>query len=228
MDKQLKQELSKIEIPAELHERSKLGIAKAKSEMGGKLNRFVKKRLAIAIISACLMIPTGAFAYQALLADDLYGSFENLKKRVANITMEGYLLFNAKLDQAKGDLGKEEFKHFKELLSVFTNAKLEYGNENGNIDYTQVPEEQLLEIKAALYEVQPFFDKLNGLPSSKEVLTADEYEQYIQALMDYETTMSHLDVTSITDATSIPEELQETFTKAQQYLDYVNEKQIGN
>lgn len=228
MDNHLKQELSKIEIPVEIHDRSKLGINKAKSEMGGKLNRFVKKRLAIAVISASLMIPTGAFAYQALLADDLYGSFDNLKKHAINVTMESYLLFNAKLDQAKGDLGKEEFKQFKNLLSVFTSAKIEYGDKNGNIDYSHLPAEQLEEIKVALSEIQPFFDKLNGLPSSKEILTTEEYEQYIQALLDYETIRAQLGVTGALDNTLIPAESQEKFIEAQEYLNYVNEKQIGN
>ena len=227
MDKNLEQELAKIEIPAELHDRSKQGIAKAKSEMGGRLRRFVKRRLAVTVLAACLVIPTGAFAYQTLLADDLYGSFDNLKKRAFSITMQGYLLFNAKLDQAQGDLGKEEFKEFKELLSVFTDAILEYGNKNGNIDYTQVPAEPLAELKTALSELQPFFDKLNGQPSSKEVLTAEEYDQYIQALMDHETVMAKLGVTSISDAEFIPNELQEKLTKAEQYFDYVNEKQMS-
>jgi len=226
MDNNLKRELSKIEIPIEIHERSKLGINKAKSEMGGKLKRFTKKRLAIAVMSACLMLPTGAFAYQALLADDLYGSFDNLKKHAVNLTMEGYLLFNAKLNQAKGDLGKDEFKQFKDLLSVFTSAKLDYGDKNGNIDYSQVPAEPFEEIKVAMYEIQPYFDKLNGLPSSKEVLTAEEYEQYIQALIIYETTMAQLGVSSPPEVTEIPIESQEAFSKAQEYLNYVNEKQI--
>lgn len=226
MGNHVKQELSKIEIPVGLHERSKLGIHKAKSEMGGKRNRSFKKRLVIASIAACLMIPTGAFAYQALLADDLYGSFDNLKKHGVNITMESYLLFNAKLNQAKGDLGKEEFKQFKDSLHVVTSAKLEYGDKNGNIDYSQVPAEPFEKIKAAMSEIQPYFDKLNGLPSSKEVLTGEEYEQYIEALITYETIMAKLGVTSIRDSTSIPTELQEDFTKAQDYFYYVNEKQI--
>ncbi|WP_432702041.1 DUF3600 domain-containing protein [Lysinibacillus sphaericus] len=226
MHNHLKKELSQIDIPAEIHERSKLGIKKAKSERGGKLNRFVKKRLAIAVISASLMIPTGVFAYQALLADELYGSFDNLKKHAANVTMESYLLFNAKLDQAKGDLGKEEYEQFKELLNVFTSAKIEYGNNNGNIDYSQVPVEPLEDIKAAMYEVQPYFDKLNGLPSSKEVLTAEEYEQYIQALMTYETTMAQLGVSSVPDVEKMPKEMQQPFIEAQNYLQYVNDKQV--
>ena len=226
MDTQLKQELSKIEIPVELQERSKLGIRKAKSEMGGKLNRFVKKRLLIAGITACFMIPTGAFAYQTLLADDLYGSFENLKKRALSVTMESYFLFDAKLNQAKGNLGKEEFAQFKEALHVITSAKLDYGDKNGNIDYSQVPAQPLEEMKQALFEIQPYFDKLNDLPSSKEVLTAEEYEQYIQALMIYETTMAQLGVSSPPEIASIPAALQEEFLKAEEYLGYVNDKQI--
>lgn len=228
MDNHFKQELSRIEIPVELHERSKLGVHKAKSEMGGKRNRFFRKRLAIAIISACLMIPTGAFAYQALLADDFYGSFDNLKKHAFNITMESYLLFNAKLTQAKGDLGKEEFKQFKVLLNVVTDAKLEYGDKNGNIDYSQVPAEQLEKMKVAMSEIQPYFDKLNGDPSSKEVLTAEEYEQYIQTLITYETIQAQLGVSSIRDITSIPAEFREEFSKARDYLYYVYEKQTEN
>jgi hypothetical protein len=228
MDNHLKQELLKIEIPVEIHEKSKSGIDKAKSEMGGKLKRSVKKRWAIAVISACLMIPTGAFAYQALLADELYGSFDNLKKHVASITMESYFLFDAKLNRAKGDLGKEEYEQFKEVLHVITSAKLEYGDKNGNIDYSQVPAQPLEEIKAAMYDIQPYFDKLNGLPSSKEVLTAEEYDQYLQALIIYETTMAQLGVSSAPEVSEIPVELQEAFSKAREYLHYVNEKQLEN
>lgn len=225
MGNHVKQELSKIEIPVALHERSKLGIHKAKSEMGGKRNRSFKKRWVIASIAACLMIPTGAFAYQALLADDLYGSFDNLKKHGKNITMESYLLFNAKLNQAKGDLGKEDFEQYKDLLHVFTNAKLEYGDKNGNIDYSQVPAEQLEKMKAGMSEIQPYFDKLNGLPSSKEVLTAEEYEQYMQTLITYETIQAQLGVSSIKEINTVPAEFREEFSKARDYLNYVYEKQ---
>lgn len=37
-----------------------------------------------------------------------------------------------------------------------------------------------------------------------------------------------LGVSSVPEVTSIPTESQEEFIKAQEYLDYVNEKQIGN
>jgi Domain of unknown function (DUF3600) len=228
MENQFKQEVAKIEIPAELHKRSKLGIHKAKAEMGGRVTRFVKKRVAIAAISACLLIPTGAFAYQALLADDLYGSFDHLKRHVASATMESYLLVDAKLNQAKGELGQEQYDQFKELLNVFIDAKLEYGDKNGNVEYSQVPAAQLEEIKAAMYDIQPYFDTLNGLPSSKKVLTAEEYEQYIQALMTYESTMAQIGISTPPEIDRIPADLQKPFTEAQEYLIFVNEKQINN
>ncbi len=228
MDNHLKQELKKIEIPDELHKRSKLGINKVKEEMGGRVARLIKRRLVLVVVAACLMIPTGALAYQSLLADDLYGSFDNLKKHVAGVTMKSYLLFDAKLNEAKGELEKEQFEQFKDLLNVFTNAKLEYGDKNGNIDYSQLPVEKLEEIKVAMYEIQPFFDTLNGLPSSKEVLTNEEYEQYIQALMTFESTMAQVGVSSAPEIDMIPVDLQEEFIKAQEFLNYVNEKQIEN
>lgn len=227
MENHFKKDLEKIEIPFQLHERSKRGIQEAKSEMGGTVKRFVKRRIAITIMAACLMVPTGAFAYQSLLADDLYGSFDNVKKHIANITMKSYLLFDAKLSQAKGELGKEQFEQFKEILHVITNAKLELGDKNGNIDYSQVSEEKLLEIKAAIYEIQPYFDRLNDQPSSKEILTADEYEQYIQALLTYETAMAQVGVSSPPKVDMIPADLQEEFIKAKAVLDYVNDKQMG-
>lgn len=228
MGNHFKEDIEKIEIPFQLHERSKKGIQEAKSEMGGTVKRFVKKRLAITIMAACLMVPTGAFAYQSLLADDLYGSFDNVKKHIANITLKSYLLFDAKLSQAKGDLGKEQFEQFKDILHVITDAKLEFGDKNGNIDYSKVSEEKLEEIKAAIYEIQPYFDKLNNQPSSKEILTAEEYEQYIQALLTYETVMAQLGVSSPPKVEMVPEGAQKEFLKARAVLDYVNEKQMGN
>ena len=38
-------------------------------------------------------------------------------------------------------------------------------------------------------ELHPYFDKLNGHKSSKEVLTPEEYEQYMEALMSYQTVL---------------------------------------
>ncbi len=42
------------------------------------------------------------------------------------------------------------------------------------------------EMMKASMVIQPYFDKLNGEKSSKEVLTPEEFKQYIHASMTYE------------------------------------------
>lgn len=187
-----------------------------------------KKHLVTGILIASLLLPTSAFAYQTYLADELYGSFDYLKKHVANATMEGYFLLDAKLSQAKGDLGKEEYGQFKEDLQVLTAAKLEYGNSNGNIDYDTIPANKAEELKIILMDLQPYFDKLNGLVSSEELLSSEEYETYIEALMTYEkiTVQSGTDAEVPDDADSLPPPLQADFQEALDIMDYVNEKQM--
>ncbi len=186
----------------------------------------MKKRIIISVLAVLLLIPTTGFAYQVLLSDDLYGSFEHLKRQVASITMDKYIQFNMKLSQAKGELGEEEYENFTKLLKVVTSSKLEYGDEYGNVDYEQLSSEKATEIKQAMMVVQPYYDKLNGVRSSKEILTSQEFNQYIEALMTYETIMakSEIDTSKGLDRTKIPEELREEFIKAQEFISYVDEK----
>ena len=187
-----------------------------------------KKHLVTGILIAALLLPTSAFAYQTYLADELYGSFDYLKKHAANATMEGYFLLDAKLSQAKGDLGKEDYAQFKENLQVLTAAKLKYGNSNGNIDYDTIPPNKAEELKIILMDLQPYFDKLNDLVSSKDLLSSEEYESYIEALMTYEkiTVQSGTDADVPNDAESLPPALQADFQEALDTMDYVNEKQM--
>ncbi|MFD1736340.1 DUF3600 domain-containing protein [Bacillus salitolerans] len=144
------------------------------------------KRLLIVLITAILIIPTSAFAYNAYLADEFYGTFENLKKHISSVTKESYMLLHAKLLQAKGDLEKEEYEELKDGLKVITSSKIIYGDQYGNIDYDLVPQDKLLEIRNAMIEIQPYINKLNDHRSSKDVLSAEEYDIYIDALMTYE------------------------------------------
>ncbi|WP_240628622.1 DUF3600 domain-containing protein [Bacillus salacetis] len=223
----IKQEISKIAIPHRLGDRSRLGVKQAQLEKGAGVKRFTKKHLASVVLAMSLLVPTGAFAYQTFLADELYGSFETLKARISSATMEGYFLLDAKMSQAKGDLSKEDYKHFKELLSVLTESKLEYANENGNIDYSQLPPEQLEIQKKTLFDIQPYFDQLNGLVSSQEVLTSEEYDAYIDALMVYQQVLAKTGITGPGELDKIPSEMRDEFQAASEVLDYVNEKQIN-
>ena len=228
MNNHLKQELANIEIPAELHERSSLGVKQAKLEMKGKLKSYMRKRLVAGVFAASLLIPTGAWAFQTILADEFYGSFENIKKHISSATMEGYLLLDAKLSQAKGELKKDEYLHFKDLLTEITTSKLEYGNEYGYIDYSQIPISDLSDIRNALYNIQPYFDILNGQKLSEEVLSATEYDNYIDALMTYEQIMAQSGMKNSDELDKIPVNLRAEFAKAEAFIIYVNDKQLQN
>ncbi|WP_230980822.1 DUF3600 domain-containing protein [Rossellomorea arthrocnemi] len=222
----IKQEINKIVIPSTLHERSKMGVQKAHIEKGGRVKRFIRRNMVSAILAASLIIPTGAIAYQTNLADEIYGTFENVKAHISSATMEGYLLLDAKLNQAQGDMEKGEYKHFKELLKVITYSKVAYGDKYGNIDYTQVPDEHMDELKKTLFEIQPYFDKLNGQKSSKELLTSNEYEEYIEAIMIYEQIMAQSGIKESDEFDKIPLDLRDDFLEAQRILIKVNEEQL--
>ncbi|OAT80033.1 anti-sigma factor [Bacillus sp. MKU004] len=222
----IKQEINKIAIPSRLHEHSVRGVERAKRERKGSGRSWIKKPLLSAVLAAALIVPTSAFAYQTLLADDLYGSFQEVKKHFLGATMEGYLLLDAKLSQAQGELGKEDYEEFKELLSVVISAKVDYGDSNGNIDYSLVPKRRLEELRSVYVDIQPYFDQLNGQRSSKEVLSPDEYEEYIDALMMYEQIMVQTGTKDPDQVEKIPGHLQEEFEKARNLLWEVNEKQM--
>ena len=51
------------------------------------------------------------------------------------MTLETYMRFNAKLSEAKDEMGAKEYEEFTKELKKLTNAKLAYGDSNGNIDY---------------------------------------------------------------------------------------------
>jgi hypothetical protein len=209
----LQEEGSKISPPAELKQKVLVAISASRP---GKL----KRHIAAVLIALCI-IPTSAFAYQSFQADGLYGSFNNLKKHVASATLEGYMIFNAKLSQAKGELGDKEYEKFKEELSVLTDAKLKYGDEYGNINYDALPVQEREKLRRNAYVLQPYFDRLNGDVSSKELLSAKEYSLFIDALMIHETVMAKakVDTTHGTpEIEEVPVEFQEEYRSAEETI----------
>ncbi|MCA1054411.1 DUF3600 domain-containing protein [Rossellomorea aquimaris] len=220
----IKQEINKIQIPTGLHERSVLGVEKARKEKAGNRKSWIKKPLISAVLAAALIVPPSAFAYQTYLADELYGSFQQVKKHFLGATMEGYLLFDAKLSQAQGEMDNKEFNRFKELIKILIAAKVDYGDSNGNIDYSQVPEQRLTELKMVLFEVQPYFDRLNGQRSSMDVLSPEEYEEYIESLMVYEEIMVKSGIQSPQQLDQIPAHMQDDFIQARDIIWEVDER----
>lgn len=135
------------------------------------------------------------------------------------------MTFNAKLLQAQGDLGE---KDYKEYLHVITDVKLKYGDKYGNTDFDKMPSKQVAKYTKALTEAQPYFDKLNGEISSKEILTPEEYEQYIKAIMTYEKVLAQAEIDTTkgpVEVGRLPKELQGEFQQARGFIDYVNNKQ---
>ncbi len=197
------------------------------SNFTNRRNIKLKNRLIKIALLATLLIPTSAFSYQKYLADDFYGSFENVKKHIASATMEGYLLLNAKLSKAKGDLGDSEYKDFKKVLTKLTQAKLLYADKYGNINYDKLTPEKHRELEEVLMILQPYFDKLNGQQSSKDLLTSREYREYIESQMTYEKIMAQSGQNpKKVDIKDLPAELQPEYQKAIDFMDYVNNMQI--
>ncbi|TKJ08674.1 DUF3600 domain-containing protein, partial [Bacillus cereus] len=176
------------------------------------------------VLAAALLIPTTGFAYQSIMADGIYGSFENLKKHAGTMTLEAYMRFSAKLSEAKDEMDTKEYEEFTKELKKLTNAKLTYGDSNGNIDYDQLSPAKREEMKKVSMGLQPYFDKLNGHKSSKEVLTQKEFDRYVEALMTYEIVQVKTKSTGGMKVEEVPEAYKERFIKAEQFMEYVNEK----
>ncbi|PDY29754.1 DUF3600 domain-containing protein [Bacillus thuringiensis] len=214
----IREEAKGIVAPPELKEKV---IVQIKMNRGGSK---VKKRLIAGVLAAAFLIPTTGFAYQSIMADGIYGSFENLKKHAGAMTLETYMRFSAKLSEAKDEMSSKEYEEFTKELKKLTNAKLAYGDSNGNIDYDQLSPAKKEELKKVVMELHPYFDKLNGHKSSKEVLTPEEYEQYMEALMSHQTVLVKTKSSGGITVEEVPEAYKERFIKAEQFMEYVDEK----
>jgi hypothetical protein len=135
---------------------------------------------------------------------------------------------NAKLTQAKGDLGESGYQEFKKELTIITNAKLDYGDKYGNINYDKLPSKKVRELEEISMKIQPYFDKLNGQRSSKELLTPQEYKKYIESQMTYEKILVQCGINpKNVDIKDIPPNLQADYQKALEFMEYVNDKQVN-
>ncbi|MES5867007.1 DUF3600 domain-containing protein [Bacillus cereus group sp. RP32] len=214
----IQEEAKGIIAPPELKEKV---IVQIKMKSGGSKR---KKRLIAGVLAAVFLIPTTGFAYQSIMADGIYGSFENLIKHAGAMTLEAYMRFNAKLSEAKDEMGAKEYEEFTKELKKLTNAKLAYGDSNGNINYDQLSPGKREEMKNLSMSLQPYFDRLNGHKSSKEVLTQEEFDRYVEALMTYEIVQGKTKSTGGMKVEEVPEAYKERFINAEQFMEYVDEK----
>lgn len=216
---ELQEQVNRVAFPAELDSRIRQTYEPYVRKE--KRKRRVKPLLAF-IAALFIAVPTAAFT-GGLEAEDIYGSFDKLKMKAANITMNQFLLFNAKLSVVKSELSFKEYGEFKEVVKTFGEAKMEYGNENGDIDYTALSEKKRAELKAVIIELQPYFDRLNGEKLTQEVLTADEFDRYVEAEMTLETIRSKTGLQMI-DEYNVPAKYKEKYEEAMGIVMQTNEK----
>ncbi|MBR3063940.1 MAG: DUF3600 domain-containing protein, partial [Exiguobacterium sp.] len=108
--------------------------------------------------------------------------------------------------------------------SVFTDTRIAYGNANGNVDYEAIPKAERLEVKQALSDLQPYFDQLSDQPAARDVLTADEYDAYIEALMREES----IRVRAGEYVEDMPDDLRQSYEETLAIIREVDRKQQQN
>ncbi len=213
-------------FPDELDERIKRSYY-SEMEKTRYLHNRIKKRW-ISAIAACtaIIVPSTVFANH-LLSEDIYGPFSALQKAVKTFTMEEYSVLGAKLSGAQKDLGSSEFQKFASLLKQEAKEKVEYGDSYGNIDYSTFSPDELASEKRLLADLQPYFDKLNHIKSSQNVLTPNEFDSYIEAQMTVSTVMAkaHVDANKgRVDVNALPQDLRTEYQQAESVIAQVAEE----
>jgi hypothetical protein len=186
----------------------------------------LRKALITIGIAGLVVLPTAAFMMPSL-ADQIYGSFSVMKKKFAAATMEQYTAVGMKLSGAQKELGAD-YPAFISLVKRIATAKVEYGDSYGNIDFTNLPANKHSELRQVYYEVQPYWDRLNHLKSSKTFLSETEYDQYIDALILRESVLVKAGIDPSkgpVDPFSLPRELKPDFDKADHIIRQVSGKQ---
>ncbi|HEU4963264.1 MAG TPA: DUF3600 domain-containing protein [Bacilli bacterium] len=121
----------------------------------------MKKKMIAMLVAGTLLIPTSVLAAN-YLADNVYGSYHEMKDRYADTTPQDYQRFNDKLEAAKQTLGDEEYLQFETLLKRMVDFQMQYGDATGQIDESTLTREQDKEWKDILKQIEPYFEKLNG------------------------------------------------------------------
>jgi hypothetical protein len=182
------------------------------------------KWLPAAVIAAVLLLPTGVLAYN--FADSIFGSFEKMKKKISIMTMEQYQKIGLKLSGAHKALGDAEYVKFEELLKTYIAVTYDYVDQYGHVNFDQMPADKRAEAKQLLAELTPYYDKLNNTKSSKEVLTPEEFDKYIEAEMTINTVKA---IAGIKDGPDIkpedfPGDLRGRYVEANKILKEVYKK----
>jgi hypothetical protein len=183
------------------------------------------KRIGIAVLIAAFVLTITAFSSPSL-ADRIYGSYDIVKKKIVTLSLQQYQKVAFKFMGAKEVLGTD-YPAFEKLAKQLAAAKINYSDAYQNIDYDALPVEKRAEFKQLLAEIQPYFDRLNQNPTLRNVLTIEEYDTYIEAVMKRESMMAKGKVNpsdGSVKAEDLPLEYREDYTKSSQLIRGYEEK----
>jgi hypothetical protein len=151
----------------------------------------MKKRLIIAATALLLLIPTvGVAADNGWLGEDVYGSFEQAKKSFKGFTKETYTGFALKLSGAKNQLSPGDYEQFIELNKKLARFQSDNGDKYGHIDADALSAADRAVLQQLYRDKAPLDDALNHLKPSTAVLSPAEFEQYVEAQIEYGTVLA--------------------------------------
>ncbi|NMO94254.1 DUF3600 domain-containing protein [Paenibacillus lemnae] len=215
-----------LDVPAELDTKVAKGLRRQRSR-GRRVVRKFQRVVFIALLSACAVTATAAAASPEF-ADRIYGSFEEIKKNVATMTIQQYQKVGMKFAGAQKTLG-EDYPVFEKLSKQMVAYKVEYANKHWQVDFSVLPPDTYAALKQLYGDIQPYFDRLNDLPAARDVLTPEEYEIYISAQVQRETIMSKAGVNPSdgpVQLKQLPKELRSEYKKAKSTILGVEERLI--
>ncbi|MBL0386763.1 DUF3600 domain-containing protein [Tumebacillus sp. ITR2] len=222
----LAKQASRMTPPADLKDRVRnsyeLHLKEQKKERSP-----MKKKLLTAVAAVCLLVPSVGFAADSgMLGDDIYGSFQQAKKSFKSFTKETYAGFALKLSGAKRELGEEEYAKFVAIRKQYIGFLSEHGDKYGHIDVDKLSAEDRATLKQLMASMTPDDDKLNHNKSTRDVLTAEEYDQYLEAQLTYQTVMARTGVEydREIDVEKLPDDLKDRYVSANDLIESVNEK----
>ncbi|KEO82840.1 DUF3600 domain-containing protein [Tumebacillus flagellatus] len=226
LQRDLVEHASRLSPPPELKERVRQSY-ELHLQQQSKERSPMKKKLLTAVAAVCLLVPSVGYAADSgWLGDDIYGSFQQAKKSFVGMTKATYVGFGLKLSGAKEELGEERYDHFVDIRKHFVRFMTEHGDRYGHIDVDKLSAEDRATLKQIYADMTPDDDFLNHNAQTKDVLTAAEYDQYLEAQMTYQTVMARTGVEYDRDilADQLPADLKDRFLEAKEILDTVNQK----
>ncbi|MDT3426179.1 O6-methylguanine-DNA--protein-cysteine methyltransferase [Paenibacillus forsythiae] len=122
--------------------------------------RRMKKWIAVGILAAVLLVPTGAYAGYHYLADSVYGSQERLEQFGG--TQQQYDHLEKKLQAAKQSLNPQEFAKLMGLLKKLGDYNLKIADDKGALHPERLSPEEQEAYKKLNAELEPYFEKLNA------------------------------------------------------------------